>query len=946
LFLNNDTVPTQGWLEEMIKVVERDPRVGIVGSKLLFPNNTIQHAGVFIADNPWPITPCHAFYKKPSDAPEVNMVKEYQCVTGACMLIRKSLFDETGGFDESYLNGYEDVDLCFKVREKGFKIVYTPKSVLYHFESQTATRHDHENQNIKLLNRRWRGKIQADMHLESVSIIIVTYNSANDILTCLNSVASNTSIPFEIIIVDNNSTDSTRKIIDQYINNSAHPIIKLENNENLGFSRACNQGLKIAKGKYIAFLNPDTIVTPNWIINLLSHFGEKIAAVGPISNYAAGMQNLLRYLPELGRKIDSLPLPEISKLIHVQFKGQSIETKLLIGFCLISRADILKEIGGLNERLFLGNDDLDLSWRLREKGCKLLIAKDVFIYHKGQASFETKPSDETQRLVQESTDSLADELIDYYGFGNVPLPEDLWGITWFRPSPKYLGMFKPIERKVSIVILNYKLPEDTIECLESIYENIHKKFQVILVDNGSGDDSAEKISRWAQLNQKSITRVQDGSNCFPEPQFYGELILAESSQNLGFSGGNNLALKYALNGGTDYVWFLNNDTVIKKDALFELLRLAEHDLKIGIVCSKLHVYGQAGKVQYNGEKVVYEGFVDSRKDDHPRPTAQPSGCSMLVKRDVFETVGYLDDDYFLYFEDNDFATRATKKGWSIYYTPYSKVYHKGGASTGGWLAKPFSLYYFIRNHLIFCVKHNRFTILKAYKYIGALGKSILSRPEMLRALVLGIEDFLSRKWGKAEINFDALNKTACDNRKVAFHFTRDRRLITKFEKKKKKLLYAPGSKTLNDFIKTALTISKIEFPSGRSELEICLDRAESLFQRGQVEEATRILKKLLEIEPLLVQAHNNLAFIHWERKEIESALYHITKALELSRDDKDVVWNAAHIMIGVGLNNEAAQVLKRFIDNHPEDNELKELYENIQISLVSNSPPPIDQVAS
>lgn len=165
VFLNNDTVALAGWLEEMINVMEKEENVGVVGSKLLFPNGSIQHAGVAVANRPMPVSPYHIFYKQPGDTNEANKQRDYQVVTGACMLLKKDLFWAVGGFDENYINGYEDVDLCFKIRQKGYRVVYCPKSVLYHYESVSEGRFKYVHHNTVLLLKKWVGKIKPDIQL-------------------------------------------------------------------------------------------------------------------------------------------------------------------------------------------------------------------------------------------------------------------------------------------------------------------------------------------------------------------------------------------------------------------------------------------------------------------------------------------------------------------------------------------------------------------------------------------------------------------------------------------------------------------------------------------------------------------------------------------------------------------------------------------------------------
>jgi len=137
VFLNNDTeVISENWLEEMLKCFDNE-KVGAVGAKLLYPNGTIQHAGIEIKNGDL----AHSFSKQfDCDDGDIPFNKKRECiaVTGACMMTRKTLFMELGGFDENNLAiAYNDVDYCFKIREKGLKVMYIPDAKLYHYESAT-----------------------------------------------------------------------------------------------------------------------------------------------------------------------------------------------------------------------------------------------------------------------------------------------------------------------------------------------------------------------------------------------------------------------------------------------------------------------------------------------------------------------------------------------------------------------------------------------------------------------------------------------------------------------------------------------------------------------------------------------------------------------------------------------------------------------------------------
>lgn len=153
VFLNNDTIPVKGWLSALVDEVKAHPDVAIVGSKLLYQDRTVQHAGVAV--DRCSHMPYHIYRGFAETHPAVNKRRELNAVTGACLLIRRPLFRDVGGFDEGYLNGFEDVDLCFKVREQGHVIVYQPKSVVFHLESQTPGRKQHDAENGRRLMQRW-----------------------------------------------------------------------------------------------------------------------------------------------------------------------------------------------------------------------------------------------------------------------------------------------------------------------------------------------------------------------------------------------------------------------------------------------------------------------------------------------------------------------------------------------------------------------------------------------------------------------------------------------------------------------------------------------------------------------------------------------------------------------------------------------------------------------
>lgn len=282
------------------------------------------------------------------------------------------------------------------------------------------------------------------------SVVIVTYNSRDNIQVCLDSLrrcsgrAGGASSPpdHEIIVVDNDSRDATPDYLSRQ-----EGVMAVLNKENVGFSKGCNLGAAKAKGEFLIFLNPDTLVTPGWSEAMAQYFKDPATgAAGPLSNYVAGLQRIDLHLPAPYDKGGTIPgngateqSENVARIIKEANAGRGVTTKLLIGFCLMIRRDLFNTLGGMDENLFLGNDDLDLSWRLRNRGLKLVVATDAFVFHEGQKSFKTEAKTHVDRLVQESTDALYLKLIGHYGGRDkVPSSQELWGMGWFSPSPDLL----------------------------------------------------------------------------------------------------------------------------------------------------------------------------------------------------------------------------------------------------------------------------------------------------------------------------------------------------------------------------------------------------------------------------------------------------------------------------------------------------------------------------
>jgi len=245
-----------------------------------------------------------------------------------------------------------------------------------------------------------------------------------------------------------------------------------------------------------------------------------------------------------------------------------------------------------------------------------------------------------------------------------------------------------MDGSVFINILNWNGWEDTIECIESCQLLQYPNFQIVVIDNGSEDDSV------------AILRSR-----FPQ------IILIETGVNLGFAGGNNIGINYAIEQGADYIWLLNNDTIVMPSALSELIIVAEGDSQIGMVGSKVMQYANRelidfvlGSVdlQVGRTKHIGRGEKDTGQYDLASESDYITGCSLLVKKAVIAEIGLMTEEYFLYYEETDWCLQARKKGYKIYNAPLSTIYHKVHSSTQK--VPGAFVYYITRNRLYFLEK--------------------------------------------------------------------------------------------------------------------------------------------------------------------------------------------------------------------------------------------------
>jgi GT2 family glycosyltransferase len=277
--------------------------------------------------------------------------------------------------------------------------------------------------------------------------------------------------------------------------------------------------------------------------------------------------------------------------------------------------------------------------------------------------------------------------------------------------------------RVWVIVLNWQNASDTTACLESLHGVTEPTLNVVVVDNASGDGSAERVGEWVASRR-------------PADDFWRRLTILPSSVNLGYAGGNNLGIRKALEQGAQYVIVLNNDTVVDPGFAFHLVQVAENNPRAAVIGAVIATLPDR-KTYFAGGTV---SLLRHRYRETPAADADSaatdivSGSCILLTRDFLLNEGLLCEKMFLYGEEMELCHRALHRGYGVRVAYRSRVFHKVGASLGGMTAS--KAYY---NH--------RSKLILAGLILSPLGRAIY-RPvyyiNILRRLVAAAHDPLMR----------------------------------------------------------------------------------------------------------------------------------------------------------------------------------------------------------
>jgi GT2 family glycosyltransferase len=292
--------------------------------------------------------------------------------------------------------------------------------------------------------------------------------------------------------------------------------------------------------------------------------------------------------------------------------------------------------------------------------------------------------------------------------------------------------------QIFIIILNWNDFQSTLQCLESLKLLTYPNYKILVVDNGSTNESIQVLSELSNIE------------------------LHQNEHNLGFAGGNNQAIKKAISNGADYVWLLNNDAIVEPDCLTKLVNSAENDKQIGLVSPVIYDSDDRNKIQHSVTRFdlsypLMEGAADI--DTATRwQSEMPFGISLwgtalLIPKKTIEKIGLLDEHLFAYCEDVDYSIRSTKAGFKNVCIFDTSIWHKGHIGH----RKPHYYYYEMRNTFYLWKKHATVVIfLKIiwWRFIHTRShiSNLKGHPEQIEACLLGVWDALRNLGGEYNAN--------------------------------------------------------------------------------------------------------------------------------------------------------------------------------------------------
>lgn len=549
-----------------------------------------------------------------------------------------------------------------------------------------------------------------------LSVIIPSYNSEGYILECLKTVSEQrTTFRFEILVVDSSKQSPEKLIQNDY---PEVRVIHLNQRAYPGVAR--NIGVKNSRGKIIVFTDTDCQVSNGWLQKIFDSFADNNYVVGGavLNGTSGNIIGTMEYILEFNGF-----LPE----------GRSRQVPFIPTCNIAISKHIFTQVGMLEEQI--KGSDLSFCKKLTEAGIPIIFDPSIAVTHHNRTRLKQVLRNQKELGIGSGINRKNG---GYRGaiFARLPVmilllpfirlaaisrrvfigdkilflrmillsPLLIWGLIIYS-----WGFYQGLRKSsfpdtvlqendqikpglVGIVILNWNGKKDTLACIESIVKQDYADYQIIVVDNGSSDDSVPAIR-----------------SAFPQVE-----VIA-IGQNLGFGAGNNVGFKKALEGKAEYILLLNNDTIVDAQMLDRLVSASRRNPMIGIVSPKIYYYDDPRRIWSVGGLDLLGHVIGLRSNtrkplDHGQYNIDREmdyflSCAMLIKRELIEKIGMLDPEYFLMTDDFDYSYRARKAGYILWFAHDAIMWHKAGVSTGNKGYSSFMRYFVGRGSVMFMKKH-------------------------------------------------------------------------------------------------------------------------------------------------------------------------------------------------------------------------------------------------
>lgn len=650
--LNSDTLPTDGWLANMLAAIRSDRLIGIVGPATNCRNNKQMH---------------HELLKvKPQNVEQASQqvqtkykgqATDSRFLIAFCWLMRRSMCDRIGLFDVRFgLGGGEDIEYQKRARIYNYRVVWARDSFVYHFGHRTF-----KNEKVDLFAKELQKQQEAQtekclkehhlrirqirkMAVPKVSIVVPVRNRAVYFEQFYGSLLNSTKVTYELIIVDDASDAETKALIRELVTNPLIPTFVFTNETQQGYAKTCNRGMREARGEYICLASTDILVATGWLDRLVE--AADAMPEGGMFGPSTNIDNKYQIPFECTGKIQPTEINHLALELERKYGTECREVPIY-AFCYLLRSSMVTQIGYYDEQFGIGmGEDIEYRYRANYHGWKGIWVKSAFVYHYGHKSIQKEFQHKgAYTAFKEQQKALAEHVI------------------FIRYSKKGQQFMDDDKINLSIVIPVHNGLDYVRGCVASVVRHT-RHFELILVDDMSTPETATVLD----------ALVVD------QPKF----TLIRNTEQLGFGKSCNKGIEAAKG---PYICLLNSDTLVTKGWAEKILLVAEKDEKFGLLGpttnfgNKFQEIRAAHRVRSPAHlDRHYEKVIEPLTRGQYVPRYLTAFC-WIMSRKMIDDIGVLDERFLIgMYEDLEYLERAWVKGYQSIWVKDAFVYHYGHKS--------------------------------------------------------------------------------------------------------------------------------------------------------------------------------------------------------------------------------------------------------------------------